>query len=85
MLRSQEVTRKKRSLRNALADAYSKGRTIEYLEQYGEKVKSLELKDIHNEAKNLINPNQLTWVIVGDVAKIKSQLESLNIGNITYL
>ena len=76
---------KKRSLRNALADAYSKGRTIEYLEQYGEKVKSLELKDIHNEAKGLINPSQLTWVIVGDVAKIKSQLESLNIGDITYL
>lgn len=76
---------RKRSLLNALADAYDKGRDVSYLENYTQLVNQPTKETIAEEAKRVIKPEQLTWVIVGDVAKIKTQLESLNLGQITYL
>lgn len=76
---------KKWSLLSALSDAYDKGRDEKYLEQYASKVQAIELARVQQQAKDLINDEQLTWVIVGDVAKIKAQIESLNLGEITYL
>lgn len=76
---------RKRSLLNALADTYDKGRDVSYLENYTQLVNQPTKETIAEEAKRVIKPEQLTWVIVGDVAKIKTQLESLNLGKITYL
>lgn len=76
---------KKSALLSALADAYSKGRTIKDLENYTQLVENVDLGDIKQSAKQVINPSQLTWVIVGDVAKIKPQIDSLNLGEVVYL
>jgi len=45
----------------------------------------VSLVQVQQQAKDLIKEEQLTWVIVGDVAKIKAEIESLNLGEITYL
>ncbi|ATC95453.1 M16 family metallopeptidase [Pseudoalteromonas tunicata] len=76
---------KKWSLLSALANAYDKGRDEKYLEQYPTKVQQVSLAQVQQQAKDLIKEEQLTWVIVGDVAKIKAEIESLNLGEITYL
>ncbi|GAP76727.1 zinc protease [Pseudoalteromonas sp. SW0106-04] len=76
---------KKRSLLNALADAYDNGRDVSYLEKYPQLVQQPDAQAIAKQAQSLIKPKQLTWVIVGDVAKIKEQIESLNLGEVTYL
>ncbi|WP_462158367.1 M16 family metallopeptidase [Pseudoalteromonas sp. GB56] len=76
---------KKWSLLNALADAYDNGRDVTYLENYANLVRTPDTATIAQEAKKVIKPGQLTWVIVGDVAKIKDQIESLNLGEVTYL
>lgn len=76
---------KKRSLLNALADAYDNGRDVSYLERYPQLVQQPDTQAIAKQAQSLIKPKQLTWVIVGDVAKIKEQIESLNLGEVTYL
>ncbi|MCF2861608.1 pitrilysin family protein [Pseudoalteromonas sp. Cnat2-41] len=76
---------KKRSLLNALADAYDNGRDVSYLEKYPQLVEQPDTQAIAKQAQSLIKPKQLTWVIVGDVAKIKEQIESLNLGEVTYL
>ncbi len=76
---------KKRTLLSALASAYRKGESVDYLEQYPAKVQNVALGDVAKEAKHIIKPNAMTWVIVGDVAKIKAEVESLNLGDITYL
>tara|TARA_B100000700_G_scaffold113226_1_gene127312 strand:- start:1872 stop:4661 length:2790 start_codon:yes stop_codon:yes gene_type:complete len=76
---------KKRSLLNALADAYDNGRDVSYLEKYPQLVQQPDTQAIAEQAQSLIKPKQLTWVIVGDVAKIKEQIESLNLGEVTYL
>lgn len=62
---------KKRSLLNALADAYDNGRDVSYLEKYPQLVQQPDAQAIAKQAQSLIKPKQLTWVIVGDVAKIK--------------
>ncbi|MFY8274968.1 M16 family metallopeptidase [Pseudoalteromonas sp. SSDWG2] len=76
---------KKQSLLNALADAYDSGRDVSYLESYADLVRTPDVATIQQEAKKLINPQQLTWVIVGDKEKIKGQIESLNLGEVIYL
>ncbi|QFU04913.1 Peptidase M16 inactive domain protein [Pseudoalteromonas sp. THAF3] len=76
---------KKRSLLNALADAYDNGRDVSYLEKYPQLVQQPDTQAIAKQAQSVIKPKQLTWVIVGDVAKIKEQIESLNLGEVTYL
>jgi zinc protease len=76
---------KKWSLLSSLADAYGKGKDVTYLEQYGNKVEAITLDMVQKQAKDTINTNHLTWVIVGDVAKIKAQLATLELGEITYL
>lgn len=37
------------------------------------------------KAAKTIDPNALTWVVIGDLTKIKSKIEALNIGPITVL
>ncbi|CCQ09217.1 Zinc protease [Pseudoalteromonas luteoviolacea B = ATCC 29581] len=76
---------RKSNLVYALSDAYRKGKTVASIENYGSAVQSITLNDVHSEAKKLIDTNKLTWVIVGDVEKIKAQLEPLKLGDITYL
>jgi zinc protease len=36
-------------------------------------------------AKQIIHPNQLTWVIVGDLAKIESPIRALKLGKVQVL
>ncbi|MCF6458806.1 pitrilysin family protein [Pseudoalteromonas sp. MMG024] len=76
---------KKWSLLSSLSSAYKRGKDVSDLEQYGSKVKNTTLNDVKKQAKSLIKKDQMTWVIVGDVAKIKAELESLNLGEIVYL
>lgn len=76
---------KKWALLSSLSEAYKQGKDVTYLEHYGEKVESVTLNNVKLQAKELINKDKLTWVIVGDVAKIKAELESLKLGEVTYL
>jgi hypothetical protein len=36
-------------------------------------------------AKEIIHPDQLTWVIVGDLAKIEAPIRALNLGQVQVL
>ncbi|WP_440056623.1 M16 family metallopeptidase (plasmid) [Pseudoalteromonas sp. T1lg65] len=76
---------KQRSLLSALVGAYNDGKTIKDLESYGQNVQQVTLDQVKDEANKLIDTNKLTWVIVGDKAKIQAELEALNLGEITYL
>ena len=48
-----------------------------YYEDYSNKLKSLQLKDIQTVANEVIKPESLSWVIVGDKAKIEAPLKEL--------
>lgn len=56
-----------------------------YLYDYGERIEKLTLPDMHNSAKQYLTPENFTWVVAGDVAQIRPQIEKLGLGEIVVL
>ena len=52
---------------------------------YAERLNALSLDQVSTAAKTTLRPEQLTWVVIGDRAKIESELEKLGIGEIRLL
>jgi zinc protease len=57
----------------------------DYYLTYASKVNALTIGDLNDAAKSVVNPNALTWVIVGDRAKIEAGVRELNLGEIQFL
>ena len=54
------------------------GRPSNYAETVADKYKALTAEDVNKAMADAIDPDKFTWVIVGDVDKIKAQLEALD-------
>jgi zinc protease len=48
-----------------------------YPQDYAKNLKGAKLADIHQAAKTIIKPGQLTWVVVGDKDKVMENIKSL--------
>ena len=57
----------------------------DYWDTYAQNVRELSLDQINEAATNVIKPNNLVWVVVGDRAKIESRIRELEFGEITLL
>ena len=57
----------------------------DYWNTYAQNVRDLSLDQINDAAENVIKPNNLVWVVVGDRAKIESRIRELEFGEITLL
>jgi zinc protease len=53
-----------------------------YFNEYAGKVNSLTLDEVNRIAAKIINPDTMTWVIVGDRAIIEPELSKLELGEI---
>lgn len=69
----------------SLEDAIKYSRGINYLNNYANMLQQLKLSDIQAAANNVVKPNNLTWIIVGDRAKIEAGIKELNLGPIKYV
>lgn len=49
-----------------------------YYKTYADKVKNLSLDEINKIAKEIIHPDDLVWIVVGDKSKIEKGLTELN-------
>ncbi|MEZ5921231.1 MAG: pitrilysin family protein [Parvularculaceae bacterium] len=58
------------------------GRPWNYPATLKEKYEALTLPDIKAAAKEVVDPAALTWIIVGDRAKIEAGIRALNLGSI---
>ncbi len=74
-----------RAVLGSLQDAIKYERGLAYLSNYAAMLQDMKLADIQSAAKKVIQPNSLTWVIVGDRAKIEKGIQELNIGAIKYI
>ncbi len=45
----------------------------------------LTRESIHTSAQNIIHPDKLVWVVVGDLAKVENGVRDLNLGVIRRL
>jgi len=56
-----------------------------YWNDYVGEVIALTPADINKSAGRLIHPDALTWVVVGDLAKIEAKVRALNLGEVTVI
>ena len=68
-----------------IADLVRYGWSDDYYQTFPEKVRALSLENIQSAAKNVIHPNKLVWVIVGDLSKIEEGIRGLNLGKLKRL
>ena len=69
----------------ALEEQVKYNRGKDYWTNYANKIRNLTLQDIHNASKKVINPDQMTWLIVGDRKKIEESIRKLNLGEIHFI
>lgn len=60
-------------------------RPDDYVQTLKSRIESQTDASVEAAAKEIIHPNQLTWVIVGDLAKIESPIRALKLGKVQVL
>ncbi len=75
----------KAALLRAIVDTLEKEKDMQWLESYGQRIQALELETIRDTANQVLRPNALTWVIVGDLEQIEADIRSLNLGEVVKL
>lgn len=70
---------------NDLQSAIIYKRGLGYLNNYSEMLKNLSLNDVQKSATRIIQPDHITWVIVGDRSKIEKGIRELNIGEVQII
>jgi zinc protease len=49
------------------------------------KIRALKTSDLDVAAKQVVHPDNIVWVVVGDRAKIESGIRELNLGEIRFI
>ncbi|MEM9208036.1 MAG: insulinase family protein, partial [Pseudomonadota bacterium] len=57
----------------------------DYWDSYVDTVRNVTLDDVASAGENVIKPDSLVWVIVGDREQIESRVRELELGEITFL
>ena len=58
-------------------------RQYNYPESLVEKYNSLSLGDLSKAAEEVLHPDKLTWIIIGDAEKIKAEVEAAELGPVS--
>ncbi len=66
----------------SIASSARYGRALDYASTLTDRYQALELEDLQNAAEDIINPDALVWIIVGDLAQIREQVEALDIADL---
>ena len=54
----------------------------DYYNKYPDMVRNLKLIEIQTAAKRIVDPNNMTWLVVGDRAKIEKEIKALGLGEV---
>jgi len=56
------------------------GLPFDYAENTAARIDAITLDGVNNRARDVIRPDELTWIVVGDLSKIEDSLRSLEFG-----
>ena len=70
---------------NSVEDLIAYNLPEDYYQTYAGKVRALTLADIEKSAREVVQPNHLIWVVVGDRAKIEAGIRELGLGEVRLL
>ncbi len=68
-------------LGRSIVDIVQFGLPDDYYETYGAKVKALTTGDVNAAAQEIVQPEHLIWIVVGDRAKIETGVKELGLGD----
>jgi zinc protease len=66
----------------SIAEIVEYGLPQDYFQNYSERVKALTLDKVQEAARTIVHPDRLTWVIVGDMAKVEEGIREVGLGEI---
>ena len=70
------------SVLGSLISSARYGRPLDYAATLTQSYEALRLNDLQSAAMDIVQPNSLTWIIVGDLEDIRPQVEALDIAPI---
>jgi zinc protease len=70
---------------NSYAEILTFGLKDSYWNDYVGEVTALTTADVNKSSGRLIHPDALTWVVVGDLAKIEAKVRALGFGDVTVI
>ena len=73
------------AVRNSVREILKYDLEEDYFATYDKKVLDLDLEDVRTSAKELIHPDQLTWIVIGDKNRVLTGLEELGFDQIILL
>ena len=56
-----------------------------YIFDYEKQMRNLSYEAVRSAAAELISPDSLTWIIVGDLKEIETKIRALNMGEVKIL
>jgi len=68
------------ALGQSIVDLVQFGLPDDYYDTYAAKVRALKTSDVNEAAKEVVRPDNLIWIVVGDRAKIEAGVRELNLG-----
>ncbi len=69
------------ALGQSIVDLVQFGLPDDYYDTYAGKVRALKTTDVNQAAKEVVRPDNLTWIVVGDRVKIESGVRELGLGD----
>jgi zinc protease len=73
------------SVMNSLTSNQRFGRADDYVPGLPARYAQLYLEQVQGSAEQVLAPDRLTWLIVGDRAKIEAELKTLNLGPVSAM
>ena len=73
------------ALKGGVSNIVTYNRDLDYLNKLPALLDQPSLTQIQAKAQKYIKPNQWTWLIVGDLAKIEEQIRALNLGEVKVI
>lgn len=61
------------------------GRADDYVPTLKSKYEAIQLENIQGSAENVLHPDKLTWLIVGDRKEIEDKIRSMNLGEVSIM
>lgn len=57
----------------------------DYFDRYADRVRSLNIEDVAEAAREVVRPENLVWLVVGDRNQVEAEIEALGIADIEIL
>ena len=73
-----------RAVMGAIGDIVQYDRPDDYVTRHAAEIKALTVEQVAEAAK-AIDPDALTWVVVGDLSKIEQPIRDLALGEVTVI